>query len=164
MSVRHVFQSGKADAGDTTLVQPSNWNADHQTPPFVIPMLLQHGIVAWTNMPAALTEYNAGNRTRIKCDLTNVDQVRLTIAVTTAGTATSEIRLQYATDGDTQNTWAFLDGADGPKANMGSVGARASAWAALVTGAKADVWVRAVGINGDGAIDPVVGNIVLHCR
>lgn len=29
MAIKHAFTSGKADGGDTTLVQPSNWNADH---------------------------------------------------------------------------------------------------------------------------------------
>lgn len=29
MSIKHTFQSGKADGGDATLVQPSNWNAEH---------------------------------------------------------------------------------------------------------------------------------------
>ena len=29
VSLKHSFNSGKADGGDTTLVQPSNWNAEH---------------------------------------------------------------------------------------------------------------------------------------
>lgn len=29
MALRHAFTSPKADGGDTTLVRPSNWNADH---------------------------------------------------------------------------------------------------------------------------------------
>lgn len=29
ISVTHAFQSGKADGSDATLVQPSNWNAEH---------------------------------------------------------------------------------------------------------------------------------------
>lgn len=29
MAIKHPFTSAKADGGDTTLVQPSNWNADH---------------------------------------------------------------------------------------------------------------------------------------
>lgn len=29
MALKHAFTSGKADGGDATLVQPSNWNADH---------------------------------------------------------------------------------------------------------------------------------------
>lgn len=29
MGIKHAFTSGKADGGDASLVQPSNWNADH---------------------------------------------------------------------------------------------------------------------------------------
>lgn len=29
VSLKHAFTSAKADGGDTTLVQPSNWNAEH---------------------------------------------------------------------------------------------------------------------------------------
>lgn len=29
MAVKHTFVSGKSDGADTTLVRPSNWNADH---------------------------------------------------------------------------------------------------------------------------------------
>ena len=29
VSLKHAFTSPKADGGDTTLVQPSNWNAEH---------------------------------------------------------------------------------------------------------------------------------------
>jgi hypothetical protein len=29
MAVKHAFTSAKSDGGDTTLVRPSNWNADH---------------------------------------------------------------------------------------------------------------------------------------
>ena len=29
ISLKHVFQSAKADGTDNTLIQPSNWNAEH---------------------------------------------------------------------------------------------------------------------------------------
>ena len=29
MGIKHDFTSGKSDSADTTLVNPSNWNADH---------------------------------------------------------------------------------------------------------------------------------------
>lgn len=29
MKLKHAFVSGKVDGADATLVQPSNWNADH---------------------------------------------------------------------------------------------------------------------------------------
>jgi hypothetical protein len=35
--LKHAFVSGKADGGDATLVQPSNWNADHVVDVFDLP-------------------------------------------------------------------------------------------------------------------------------
>lgn len=35
MAIKHAFVSGKADGGDTTLVRPSNWNADHTVENFL---------------------------------------------------------------------------------------------------------------------------------
>jgi hypothetical protein len=32
MAIKHKFTSPKADSGDTTIVRPSNWNADHDAP------------------------------------------------------------------------------------------------------------------------------------
>lgn len=34
MPITHAFVSGKSDGGDTTLVRPSNWNADHDLSDF----------------------------------------------------------------------------------------------------------------------------------
>ena len=31
MSIKHAFESAKADGADATLVRPSNWNAEHVT-------------------------------------------------------------------------------------------------------------------------------------
>lgn len=33
MGIKHSFVSPKSDGGDTTLVRPSNWNADHEGSP-----------------------------------------------------------------------------------------------------------------------------------
>jgi hypothetical protein len=35
MGIKHPFTSAKVDGGDTTLVQPSNWNADHVINDFI---------------------------------------------------------------------------------------------------------------------------------
>jgi hypothetical protein len=37
MAVKHLFASGKSDGADATLVQPSNWNAAHDTPTIELP-------------------------------------------------------------------------------------------------------------------------------
>lgn len=121
---------------------------------------------AWASMPAALTEYAGNVRNRVKVDMTNYTQARLTVAMpATAGAAGSELRVQYATDGDTQAAWAYLDNSSGPKvsiatANKGAVGA----WINLVAGAQADVWLRLVGINGNGTAGPVPGLVMLELK
>lgn len=33
MPIKHIFQSGKTDGGDNTLVRPSNWNDNHTGSP-----------------------------------------------------------------------------------------------------------------------------------
>lgn len=37
MGVKHAFQSAKADGADTSLVRPSNWNAEHTIDSFALP-------------------------------------------------------------------------------------------------------------------------------
>ncbi len=165
MAVRHAFVSGKAASADTTQVDGPRWDADHLSPPYSITMVAQVGSLAWTNMPSALTEwYSTPNRYRVKADLTNARQARVTVAVNVAAAANAECRVQYATDGDGQGTWAYLDGVDGPKVNVGSIEGKASAWVNLASGAKADVWLRLVGINGDGAADPSFGTVTVQLR
>lgn len=165
MPVKHAFQSPVADNNTAGEVGPSEWNDVHPSPPFVVTLLAQHGGVTWTNMPAALTEWNGSTRTRTKIDLTHVNLVRLTAAVATPGVAGAEVRVQHSTD---QVNWSYLDGSsgatalDGPGIDIGVDNCSASTWRALTAGAKADVFVRLVGINGNGAADPVVGLITLQ--
>ncbi len=128
-------------------------------------MVAQVGSLAYTNIPAALTEwYATANRYRVKADLTRFKEARVTVAVFTAANSTCECRVQYATDGDGQGAWAYLDGVDGPKANLGAVGGRVGAWVPLASGAKADVWLRLININGDGVADPSFGTVTAQFR
>lgn len=48
MAVTHAFTSAKADGGDTTLVQPSNWNANH-----TITSVPASGVISTTDATAA---------------------------------------------------------------------------------------------------------------
>jgi hypothetical protein len=92
---------------------------------------------------------------RTKADLTNASQTRLLGNVETAGAgATTELRAQYSTD---QSTWNSLDGGTGPSIAINAVGLRVSSWVNIAAGAKSDVFLRLVGINGDGAADPSFG-------
>ena len=121
----------------------------------------------WTNMPAALTEIfrptdvNSPS-SRVLYDLTDAQQIRFQVSVENASSASAELRIQYSTD---QSTWNYLDsGNTGLGQNVGSAGLKVSSWSTIASGAKGDVYLRIVGINGDGAADPRFGLIQLQAR
>ncbi len=139
----------------------SNTPEDIRSVPSVV--ALYGSSVTITNIAAALTEHSAP-RTRVKVDLSKFMQARVTVGVNVVANAGAEVRIQYATDGDTQNTWAYLDGTDSPKVSIAALNGRVSPYVNLVAGARADVWIRVVTIGGDGAADPNVGTITLQVR
>ena len=119
------------------------------------------GNPAWTNQPAALTELFGTTTARVKADLTDAAQVRLLCSVGTAGAASAAVRVQYSTD---QSSWSYLDGASGPSLGIGTTGLKVGAWTSFAAGAKADVFLRVVGINGDASADPALGHVLLQVR
>jgi len=119
------------------------------------------GNPAWTNQPAALTELFGTTTGRVKADLTEAAQVRLLCSVGTAGAAAAAVRVQYSTD---QSSWSYLDGANGPSLGIGTTGLKVGAWTSPAAGAKADVFLRVVGINGDASADPAFGHVLLQVR
>ncbi len=130
---------------------------------FTVPVRAAYSTQSWTAMPAALTEFNSNTQGRTKADLTNATQSRLVVhMMSTQGAASAELRAQYSTDA---SAWNYLDGATGPAVAINSASVTlASAWVSLVAGAKADVFIRVAGINGDGIISPSFGNISLQVR
>ncbi len=118
----------------------------------------------WTDMPAALTEIRGVDAFRTATDLTKAKEVRLVGRIKVAGSASAELRVQYATTFGESPTWNYLDGATGPGINISSTGVVKGSWVAIAAGAKADVQLRLVGINGDGAVDPSIGNVWLQVR
>jgi hypothetical protein len=133
--------------------------------PETLPLLSENwggfGNPAWTNQPAGLTELFGTTVGRLKADLTATAQVRLIANVATAGAAGAAIRAQHSTD---QSTWNYLDGATGPSVGVGTTGLKVSAWVNVTGAAKADVFIRVVGISGDGTADPAFGNVLLQVR
>jgi hypothetical protein len=119
------------------------------------------GNPTWTNQPAALTELFGTTIGRVKADLTASAEVRLLANVAQVGSATAALRVQYSTD---QASWNYLDGATGPAVNINTTGLKVSSWMALAAGAKADVFLRVVGVNGDATADPGFGNIILQVK
>jgi hypothetical protein len=128
----------------------------------VVPILINNGAPC-TNMPADVTEIIGTNQHHIKYDLANAKQVRTSIRIGgTAGFAGSVIRVQYSTD---ESAWSEIS-ASPPNAafDTGTNRVTVSSWVDLVAGAKADVFLRAVGEGGDGAVDPVLVNVYAQFR
>lgn len=115
----------------------------------------------WTAQPAALTELLGVTTARRKFDLRRYTQARVVAYVDTAGAAGAKLRAQYSTD---ESAWAYLDGATGPSVAVDATGVEVSAWVDLEAAARADVFLRLVGIDGDGAADPVFGTLALQFR
>lgn len=145
------------DTGDALTWDGTQWSPKRAAPAHVV---LAEG-ATWTNMPAAVTEFAGLARHRTKLDLTQTREVRLLVNVATAGAAGAVLRAQYSTD---QVAWAALDGASGPEVAIDATGLGVSGWVALEAGAKADVFVRIVGADGDGAADPVFGPVAVQVR
>lgn len=106
----------------------------------------------WTNMPAAETEFLGNNRGRQKFVLTNASQYRLVVQQAVAGYAGADLNLQYSLNGSTFLP-ADTGGAGEIDVGTGTV-IKYGAWTDLVPEAKGDVWLRLVGKDGDGIVDP----------
>ncbi len=133
-----------------------------QPNPFVVTILAQGVGYTWTNQPATVTEFSNATRHRVRVDLTNASQARLTV-VRAGGTVTAnaELAVQYSTD---QVNWFYLDGLSGPSVNISALGLQVSPWVNITSGAKGDVYLRIVGRNGNNAADPQFGLITVQFR
>lgn len=120
-------------------------------------------MITWGAMPSDLTEwlsFQPGHRT--KADLSGLNEARITVAVGTSGVTGSQLRVQYSTD---QSAWRYLDGVSGPLVSAeGSAVLNVGSWAALEAGAKADVFLRVVGIGGNGSSNPTFNNLQVQGR
>lgn len=107
----------------------------------------------WTNMPLALTEFmNTQYSTRRKVNLQNVTHYRIVVNQAVAGYAGADFNVQYSTNG---STFQALDTAGAGELDVGTgVGVKYGAWATLVDAGKGDVWIRLVGKDGNGVVDP----------
>jgi hypothetical protein len=136
--------------------------ADHRHPRDWADLAFNAATVVWTNQPAALTELFGLNDRRRKYDLTQFTEARLVVNVEVAGFAGSSLYAEFSTtDG---GTYAALDNATGPNALLTTAGTIVSAAVSLTAAAKADVFLRISGINGDGTADPEIGLVTLQVR
>jgi hypothetical protein len=162
MPIKHAFTSGKGAAGDTTLVDGDNWDADHNAPPFVVPLVSQaNSPLSWA-VPSALTELGGNSRARTIVNLTYCSQARIVVNITDAASASAKLRLQYSTNSG--SSWNYLDDTSGPSVGINAASVAASAWVNLATNAKAEVWIRVVGIDGDGSDSATIAQVSMQVK
>lgn len=156
------IEGGTIDYGRNTVVNPSK-----MTIVFFMPtQTAADGI--WTNQPAAKTELFGNADRRIKVDLRHFHSARLITNVEAAGVAGSFLAVEYSTN---EVAWAgLMTGTLNPRTAIDAVGTIAYDWDganyALAAGAKSggDVFLRVVGDDGNGVVDPEFGLIALQLR
>jgi len=155
--------SGTALAVTGTLDAPSGWHQLHWD------IEKDETGLGWASKPAALTPFRAqSNHDWNQIDLFTFREWRIvTVIISTTTPAGSEIGIQYSTDGGTN--W---NGLDNGTASVNSTvtaadnvtGLIVTSWTALAPGAMADVVLRCVGENGDGATDVTYGHTQVQFR
>jgi hypothetical protein len=145
---RHAFFSPKADGPSAGKVRPSNWNERHDAPAFPVHTIGGGGgSLEWAAQPGALTEIFGDTLHRLQADLSHVYQVRMVAQVIVGGAASAKLRWQYSDDGG--SGWSYLAlSVAAPTIPINATGMIASAWYDIATGAKGDVLLRAVGLDG----------------
>lgn len=118
--------------------------------------------LAWTNMPAAVTEF-ISVYARQRADLSNCTTYRIAVSQSVAGKAGADLNLQYSLDG---TTWVAADSVSGAgELDVGTgTGFKTGSWAALKDAAKGDVYLRLVGKDGDGIVDPAWRQVKIQFR
>jgi hypothetical protein len=128
--------------------------------PSPVDMTFNAATVTWTDQPAGVTEFLGLNDRRRRFDGTRFTQARLIANVEVVGATGAKLRAEFATtDG---GAYGALDGATGPEVLIDAAGTIVSAWVNLASGAKADVFLRIIGVGGDGAADPQIGLVALQ--
>ena len=120
--------------------------------------------IIWTNMPANVTTWlhttngTLTNDATYVTDLTEYTQCRLFTSAQVAGAVNSLLKVQYATT---------IGGvySDLVSTTIGNTtGAKDSGWSGITSGANGVVFIRLVGQNGDGALDPRFSPPILLIR
>lgn len=119
----------------------------------------------WTNMPAAFTEFDGLTNSREYVNLSAFREVRFSVGVQVASAASAFLLVQYSTAASNGSAWTNLAGSQSPIVNIGSTGAtKTTGWVTFNSSAQADVLLRIVGQNGDGALDPTFPVIMCEFR
>lgn len=121
--------------------------------PFTVPLIADSGANSViTAVPAARTEWQGSTRWRTRVNLRDYQSVELTLMVVNAGSGGAQAGLDYTADLTGASGWTALD----PVVSLGSTGVKQSG-TTLPTGARGDVLIRPVTVNGDGATNAAVG-------
>lgn len=122
----------------------------------------------WLSMPAAVTFFDNSTGFVTQADLTAYNQVRLIVnKQATAGAASSKIILRYqATSGSpfTASSYSDIGTSEVSVAVNVANNILVTSWINMVSGAKDDVWITILGIDGDGTTSPQFGNIYAEFR
>lgn len=119
----------------------------------------------WVAMPAAATLLGGSPRHIKRADLTGFTQIRILVNKTgTAGFAGSKFVVRYFTSYSTTAS-DYLDAGTSIVAAAIDVTTFApSAWVNLAAGAKADVYLAIIGLDGDGIVSPQYGALDVEVR
>ncbi len=162
-----IFQGGD-QAGNVTYTLPTSqggastmlqnngsgvlsWAAAGGSDHMIITFLAAKDKLEWDPMPDALQEMaEALPSFRVRIDLSNVTQGRLSanLVDVEVGDPGAILAIQYSTD---QSTWNYLDGGTGPTAPVDTTGLQVGSFATITPAARADVYLRVVGLNGGNA-------------
>lgn len=122
----------------------------------------------WSNMPNTLQFFDSSSAYVTQIDLTAYNQVRLIVNKQgTAGASGSKLLVRYqATTGApfTESSYLAIGTSEVSLAVDTTNNILVTSWIDLVSGAKSDVWVALMGIDGDTTADPVFGNIYAEFR
>jgi hypothetical protein len=122
----------------------------------------------WSNMPSTLQFFDSSSAYVTQIDLTYYNQVRLIVNKQgTAGATGSKLLVRYqATTGApfTESSYLAIGTSEVSVAVDTTNNILTTSWIDLASGAKSDVWVALMGIDGDTTADPVFGNIYAEFR
>ena len=131
-----------------------------------LPFVADGANLALTNMALALQFLGNSHRFATRADLTSFTQCRLVVnKQATAGAAASKIILRYITAFNvTAANWSDIGASEVSVAINVQNTVLATAWINITALAKADVFICPLMSGGDGALDPVVGNITAQFK
>lgn len=148
MGILHKKRSGIPAGDPVGLVGGTNWLDDHTHVPFGYTAIHGGPTASTTAITAAGTaEIGTAPASRFLTDLSAATQMKLVVGqrIIGAGGTSAHLRLQYATNGATQTTWADAN-ASGTGLDLRVAGAnvvKTTGWVDLASGAKVDdVYLR----------------------